>query len=368
MPDMVFKSTTVVKNVNKEKRQLTLMASTKDMDRDNEIILPAAYRNTIGNYLKNNPIILPSHNYRADSIGKAVSAKITDDGLEMTIEFAPTPEGQRYWQLYEGGYQRSFSVGFRPKSYKDVTEDSIKDGMVEYEIDEKKNTLPYINGLRRIFTDVELLEVSTCAIPCNPNAVSQLELDAAKMEFLALKAFIEKEEKPPEENKDGEDEEANLEKVKVICKKCGASVNVPKGKTAKCPKCGVTVNDTGAVVGDSDSDEDKGAEGKAPPENKEEQPPAGEGVSYIMIDEKMLKTITTLATEAFDKICSIVENQTVLGKTVEHINECVISIGNIVSEMSPEKNAAPKGDDKIKEEVTALRTMVEKMSQLTGKI
>ena len=350
--EMVFKSTTVIKTVNKDKRQLTIMASTKDMDRDNEVILPAAYRNTIDHYLKNNPIILPSHNYRADSIGKAVAAKITEEGLEMTIEFAPTPEGQRYWQLYEGGYQRSFSVGFRPKMSKEVTDDSIKDGMVEYEIDDKKNTIPYVTGLRRIFTEVELLEVSTCAIPCNPNAVSRLELDAAKMEFLALKEFIdreEKSEKPPE---------GAEEKVAVVCAKCGAKVNVPKGKTAVCGTCGATVDDTGKVVSPP-----KPAEEEKP--KKEEKPEKPEG-TYLMIDEKFLKTITAVITDTVEKVASILENITVVGKTVENINECVISVGNIVSAMAEKEKTAPKNEEQVKEEVTALKEMVAKLQTLAN--
>lgn len=352
MPELIHKSTSVVKTINKEKRQLTIMASTKQMDRDNEIIMPRAFKNTIDQYLKNNPIILPSHNYRADSIGKAVDAKITSDGLEMTIEFAPTEEGQRYWTLYEGGYQRSFSVGFRPKKFKDITEDSIKDDVVEWEDGDEKFSVPYQNGLNRVFTEIELLEVSTCAIPCNPGAVSRLELDAAKHEFLALKEFIEKEEKA-EKGEEGDvvtDPPEDMEgKIKVTCPKCGASVNVPKGGSAKCSKCGATVSDK------EEEDDGKGKEAEVD----------DEGNTYIMIDQKQIEKITTIITDGIEKVAQILENQTVIGKLVEDINEKVISVGNIVAELKPKETSGDEG--KLKEEVTALKQMLDKMQSLTQK-
>jgi ribosomal protein S27E len=208
--------------------------------------------------------------------------------------------------------------------------------------------------LSRVFTDIELLEVSTCAIPCNPGAVSQLELNAAKHEFLALKEFIEHEEEEAKKNAEGkegdEDPPEDMEgKVKVTCQKCGAIVNVPKGGSAKCPKCGATVSDS------SDGDGDGGKETTTD----------HEGETYLMIDAKQVEKITTIITDGIEKIAQILENQTVIGKLVEDINEKVISVGNIVAELKPKETSGDEG--KLKEDVTALKQMLEKMQSLTQK-
>ena len=54
----------------------TIVASSKSVDRDNEIILPSAFKN-LDSYLKNNPVVLGFHDYHNFPIGKAVSGQIT---------------------------------------------------------------------------------------------------------------------------------------------------------------------------------------------------------------------------------------------------------------------------------------------------
>lgn len=125
--------------------QYTIVASSNDVDRDNEIILPSAFKN-LKNYLSNNPVILGFHDYWSFPIGKAKSGKTTDSQLILEIEFAETEKGKEAKYLYDNGFMNSFSVGFIPKEW-----DHDKDG-------------------RRVYTDVELLEVSAVPVPANAAA------------------------------------------------------------------------------------------------------------------------------------------------------------------------------------------------------
>jgi len=132
-----------------EGKKYQILASTADVDRDNEIILPSAFKN-LDTYLKTNPVILLGHEYRGLPIGKAVDGKITEKALILEIEFADTELGNEVKYLYENGFMNAFSVGFIPKSWE----------MQENE-----------RGPVRVYTEVELLEVSAVTLPANQFAL-----------------------------------------------------------------------------------------------------------------------------------------------------------------------------------------------------
>ncbi|GEM_PF-6910892 len=124
-----------------------IIASTADVDRDNEIILPTAFAN-LADYLAKNPVILFGHDhFSRPPIGKAVAGEIGEKGLILDIQFADTPFAREIEELYKGGFMNAFSVGFIP---------------IDWEVDKDGN---------RIFTKVELLEVSAVPVPSNRAAV-----------------------------------------------------------------------------------------------------------------------------------------------------------------------------------------------------
>jgi HK97 family phage prohead protease len=131
--------------LKKQGDKYTIVASDKSIDRDNERILPSAFKN-LKTYLAKNPVILFGHDYNRPPVGKAVKGKITDNELILDIEFADTGFGKEIKYLYDEGFMNTFSVGFIPKNW---------------ELDE--------NGYRT-FTEAELLEVSAVPVPANPNA------------------------------------------------------------------------------------------------------------------------------------------------------------------------------------------------------
>ena len=144
----------------------TIVASSKQVDRDNEIILPSAFKN-LDSYLKHNPVVLGFHDYHNFPIGKAVSGQITEDALLLDIEFAKTEMGKEAKYLYDNNFMNSFSVGFIPKTW-------------DYDKDN-----------RRVYSDVEILEVSAVPVPSNAAATMLRE---AKSKGFELKYFASQEE------------------------------------------------------------------------------------------------------------------------------------------------------------------------------
>ena len=166
-----------IKGIDIKNRRIPIMASTTEIDRDHEVVLPQAFRKTLARYLSDNPVILASHNYSGDSVGKAVDFTIVDHGIPGYVEFAPTVAGEKYWQLYKGGYQRAFSIGWMGSKWFDVDHEKCrKDGQVVVPFDDiPAITLPYDKNVNRYLVEGEILETSVCAVPCNRSAISQLK-------------------------------------------------------------------------------------------------------------------------------------------------------------------------------------------------
>jgi len=147
-----------VKSINSEDRTLDIIASTSDIDRDGEIILPSAFTEKIDSF-KNNACILACHQHRLASgespvIGSAIPETIlvTDKDLRFKMRFADTPLGENYWSLYRDKHMKAFSCGFI----------SLKG-----ENREIKGKTVFVH------TSVELLEVSAVPVPSNRAALAR---------------------------------------------------------------------------------------------------------------------------------------------------------------------------------------------------
>ena len=139
-----------------EKGKLSAVASTPAVDRDGEVLLPAAFAEDLAKY-RANPVIMAAHQHRSDSgmptiIGSAGRIEIEDDALVFEMTFARTEVAKAWQSLYEDGHARAFSVGFIPKEgeWKEQGDESVY-----------------------VFTRVELLEISAVAVPANPEAVAR---------------------------------------------------------------------------------------------------------------------------------------------------------------------------------------------------
>jgi HK97 family phage prohead protease len=173
-----------VKAVDVEKRQIRVLASTGDLDRDGERILPEAFKNSL-DIFKSNPVILAAHQHRLDDgspsvVGRAVDVWIDKTGLWCIIEFAKTKLAEEYWLLYSGGFMKAVSIGFVPLAWSDTNE----------------------NGKSvRIFSAVELFEISLVAVPANRAALSKSK--QGKVDWLTDKKILDEIKKQnPDFNED----------------------------------------------------------------------------------------------------------------------------------------------------------------------
>lgn len=103
-----------------------------------------------------NPVALFSHTSWEPPIGRASGVGVKNGKLVGDIEFASAdiyPFADTIYRLVDGGYLKAVSVGFMPTDWV-FTNDKNR----PYGIDFKKQSL---------------LEISICAVPCNPNALQE---------------------------------------------------------------------------------------------------------------------------------------------------------------------------------------------------
>ena len=179
--------------LKKKNDTYSILASTNDIDRDGEIILPSAFKN-LDRYLKENPVILGFHDYHNFPIGKAVDGKIEKNALVLDIVFAETETGKEAKYLFDNGFMNSFSVGFIPK---------------EWDYDKDSN---------RVYTDVELLEVSAVPVPANAaaNIIRQAEQDGISLKnFKSMMTVEESKDTANAETPEIDDLTDDLKNIKI---------------------------------------------------------------------------------------------------------------------------------------------------------
>ena len=160
----------LVKSIDQANRRITAIASTGNLDRHGEIILPSAFEEMLPVYMMN-PVVVSAHQHRLDSghssvVGSVVKIWINRVGLNVVIEFEDGTElGKEYWVLYGGKRQRALSVGFIPLEWKDEQDEKL--------------------GRVRIYTKVELLEIS--CVPVGSNRESLSKARQRKADFVERK-------------------------------------------------------------------------------------------------------------------------------------------------------------------------------------
>jgi HK97 family phage prohead protease len=152
-----------VRKVDEANRTIEAIVSTADVDRYQEIVEPKAYRKWLKHF-KANPVMLAAHDHSAWStgdptvIGKWLDIQITDSGLLAVGQFMADDElAEKYWKRYRDGFMKAFSVGFIAHSSE----------MREFEL------APGVSKRLRVFTEVELLEISAVAVPANRQALAR---------------------------------------------------------------------------------------------------------------------------------------------------------------------------------------------------
>jgi len=153
----------VIKSIDTKNRKMTIIGSDESVDRSGDIIRVNGWM--LGNYQKN-PVFLWAHNYSSVPLAateKIVLRRVPTKHMEHTVKFPSEgihPFSDMIFQLYGQKVINACSVGFIPKKFQ-------KREMIEGEDEEEYKQ--YWGP--REFIKQELLELSGCAVPANPNAL-----------------------------------------------------------------------------------------------------------------------------------------------------------------------------------------------------
>lgn len=178
MENAVYKTyRATVKEVDDATGEIEMMIpiSSRQMDRDGEIIEPEAFKKTIPKFMKH-PVLVASHDYRdlTNQIGEWQKLKVEEDGVSGKPKYyVNAGNAQADWAYYLASKGvAAFSVGFIPKQWEDGK-------------DEKSP--------RRTYKEVELLEISQVIIPSNREAVQSMRSKSVDPVITELCDEVEKE-------------------------------------------------------------------------------------------------------------------------------------------------------------------------------
>lgn len=136
-----------------DSRTLRFVFSDATVDRAGDSIDPAGWQTKT---FEANPVALWAHNSSAPPIGRAFNVAPSKSKLFGDIEFMSRDISEfadSIYRMYKAKFLRAVSVGFMPLEWKFVSTEKRPFG-----ID---------------FLKQELLEISACPVPCNPNALQE---------------------------------------------------------------------------------------------------------------------------------------------------------------------------------------------------
>lgn len=168
-------------------RAFNVTITTTTKDRDGDIV--EAKGAILTNYRKN-PVVLMAHDYRNFPIARAEKLEKTDNSIRAKVVFPPEgeyPIADIAYRLYKGNFMRAWSIGFIPMKSEDIIEEDEKESEV-------------MRKGRRI-KSWELLEFSACAVPSNPEALTNMMEKGINLQPLKEAGFIEIEDKEEIEEK-----------------------------------------------------------------------------------------------------------------------------------------------------------------------
>jgi len=162
------------------------IASTIQLDRDGEIIMPSAFKRTIAQFLVGSAAFLDAHQHRGDGptqIGWVLDMRINGPMVPCDFRFVDdddsTSPANRWWKLAKdpNGKGISFSIGFIPVRWVYGSAADLVREFPELKEPIREAGLKGEDKLR-VYTEIELLEISAVPVPANRES---LQLLAAKM-------------------------------------------------------------------------------------------------------------------------------------------------------------------------------------------
>jgi len=149
----------VIRTVDEHERTVELVISSGEIDRYGEIVDPKAFEPETVNAFMSNPVILAGHQHIGPSgeptiVGHWLSIKREGSLTVGVAKLATTDLAQTYWQLILDGALRACSIGFIVREW-EMRE--VGSGKTKMRV--------------RVFTKIELVEISLVAVPANREAL-----------------------------------------------------------------------------------------------------------------------------------------------------------------------------------------------------
>ncbi len=171
------KGYTDIKSANLETRTIDGVASTIELDRDGEVILPSAFKARMGKFLGSNAPFNSSHLHRLASggppqIGWVMEAGIETDKVSCKFRFGTTEIGEQWWLLASDkeGKGIAFSIGFRPLKWISGMPAELVRMYPELKAPFARANVPADRKIW-VYTEIELLEISAVGCPSNRESV-----------------------------------------------------------------------------------------------------------------------------------------------------------------------------------------------------
>ena len=168
-------------------RTITGIASTIQVDRDGEIILPGAFKARLGKFTGGSSPFLTAHTHRTSTgdpgqIGWVVEIKVEKTQVPCKFRFVDDTDSaaERWWKLASdpNGKGIMFSIGFIPVRW--VYGSALDLGREFPEIRQPLKDAGVSDEDRlRVYTEIELLEISAVPVPSNREAVQMLAAQMA---------------------------------------------------------------------------------------------------------------------------------------------------------------------------------------------
>lgn len=139
-------------------------ASTRTLDRDNEIVMPDGVDLS---QFKKAPVLLWGHNWNEPPIGGDDDIVSDGFGLKAKMKFANTDRAKEIWSLVKDGFLKTSSIGFIPIDWVYADERGFGEIIDGLKAKWPELTNDIVDKIERIFTKSILLEHSIVPVPSN---------------------------------------------------------------------------------------------------------------------------------------------------------------------------------------------------------
>lgn len=165
--------------INKSRREILAVASTDNVDRDNEVVIPSGLRMSGINYA-GRPILW-AHDHKTPALGTIQWIK--PDAHNLLLKYRMTDKGDfanLIFDLIQDDMISTHSIGFETFGERPPTPQELRER-------------PDWQAAANLVTDYEVIEVSICNVPCNANTQVIAKRYSPELQALLGPAFQVKE-------------------------------------------------------------------------------------------------------------------------------------------------------------------------------